>query len=121
MEELVSWLEKELPKKFKELTEDSKGKESALEKREDPNSANGQNKPNRKGDSILDRIKPRADNKNKRVKTEEGAESEAKPESPEEEGSGDRPKKDPKKVRCTFWPGCKKEDCPFVHPTEQVS
>lgn len=118
----MSWLERELPKKFKELTEGSKLKEVALEKREEFNASNGQNKPNRKNDSILDRIKPRADNKNKKAKTDEGGENEAKPEgAEEEEAQGDRKKKDPKKVRCTFWPGCKKEDCPFVHPSEQVS
>ena len=70
----------------------------------------------------MERIKPRNDPKIKRVKQDEGDEDKgAKQEPTGEEGeTTERAKKDPKKVRCTFWPSCKNTDCPFVHPSEQV-
>lgn len=30
-------------------------------------------------------------------------------------------KKDPKKIRCKKWPMCKDKECPYAHPSEQVT
>jgi hypothetical protein len=123
VEDFIVWLENELPRKFKELVAKLEPKEDTLEKREEPGSKVGPSNANgNKTGSILDRIKPRNDVKAKRVKTDEqGDETAVKQEQNEEDGARpERVKKDPKKVRCTFWPGCKNTDCPFVHPIEPV-
>ena len=121
----MAWLERELPEKFNELTHKDEGNQQTLEKREEntTNGASADNKGAKKGGSILERIKPRSDVKGKRVKSDENAEENpVKQEQTGEDGeTPERTKKDPKKVRCTFWPGCKNADCPFVHPTEPVA
>lgn len=147
---IVEFMEGDLPIKFANLTGDKvPAKAPKLEKRDKPDpkpeakpaTGNGQTKSapvttakeedkgkEEKEDKggILDRIKPRPNNnKNKRVKeTTEGAtEAPVAPVGePGREGEeGNRPRRDPAKTRCNFWPSCKNTDCPFVHPNQQVS
>lgn len=123
-EEFVNWLEKEIPKQYNEMTNQAATKEAADEPRLEKRSED-QQKPNRaeeKKGNILDRIKPRGQPKTKQVKAEAGEEQQvAEAPQQDDEHKGDKPKKDPSKVRCNFWPSCKKPDCPFAHPTEQVT
>lgn len=128
-------MEKEVPKKFNSLLSPEKKpatvkkdvKEVKLEKREVLETAEKDSKTvktaddKKEGDkekSILDRVKPRP---NKKVK--ETTKSNKKPEEPAPEDPDAKPertKRDPAKTRCNFWPTCKNEDCPFVHPAEPV-
>ena len=131
-------MEKELPVKFAGLTgEKVQSAEVKLEKREKPdvrsedrskqgkdsnhtgNKSEGKEEAKEEKGGILDRIKPRPNNiKSKRVK--ESTEGVEQPQGEVAEG-GDKPKRDPAKTRCNFWPTCKNQDCPFVHPNQQVS
>lgn len=136
-------MEKELPAKFAGLTGEKIVNETPkLEKRDKPdskaanNNIQNQNKtalannPNTtdkdegkedKG-GILDRIKPRPNNNNNKTKrTKETTDGALEPSQNETGEPGEKPKRDPAKTRCTFWPSCKNTDCPFVHPSQQVS
>lgn len=131
-------MEKELPSKFASLTgEKLPNAEPKLEKREKPDTKieeqkvipkdNSNGTQEQKTDSkeekggILDRIKPRPNNNNKVKKTKETTEGVPdQPQNEAEEGA-EKPKRDPAKTRCNFWPSCKTTDCPFVHPNQQVS
>ena len=121
----------DLPVKFASLTG---GKvptnEVKLEKREklenhndnkkdhDKESHGKKNNSEDSGNGILDRIKPRPNvNKVKKVKETTDAGAENGP----SEGTEDKPKRDPAKTRCNRWPTCKEQDCPYVHPNQQVS
>lgn len=69
-----------------------------LVKREAPEKVSG---------SILDRIHPRS------------GKVEPLTSAPDEEPK-EKPKREPGKTRCSFWPTCKNAECPFVHPKENV-
>jgi sugar-specific transcriptional regulator TrmB len=112
---LMQYMETELPSKFKALMAEKSAKNAELTKREkDESNTVTDSKP-----SIKDRIKVRTDVAEKRIKVVTSAS-----EKPEHEESPnvniEKGKKDPSKVRCTFWPGCKKPECPFVHPKDPV-
>lgn len=119
---LIAFMEGELPDKFKELFKKESSKEVTLGKRsaEDrPVDEEGKDsKP-----SIKDRIKPREDARDKRIKVAPAIHAEPAGEGVNREGlaSNGKPKKDPAKVRCNFYPSCNKPECPFVHPKEPVS
>lgn len=74
--------------------------------------------------SIKDRIKVRDDAKEKRIKVNVAAPAPAPSNGTEapkaKEDAPARAPKDPAKVRCNFYPGCKKADCPYVHPKDPV-
>ena len=135
-------MEKEVPKKFNSLiapekktnNKDIEGVEAKLEKRETLNKETKEtgekqddNKKNDKeGKSIIERVKPRPNKKvkdatksNKKTETDD-ANTKKEGETAEKGKDGERPKRDPAKTRCNFWPTCKNTDCPFVHPSEQV-
>jgi hypothetical protein len=69
----------------------------------------------------LDRIKIVNQNKDKRVKPDKEKENNTLKSEEKEESKPEKIKKDPKKIRCNFWPNCKTSDCPFVHPAESVT
>ena len=139
IKKILEFMEKELPPKFASLTgEKMASAEPKLEKREKPENKTEEKKQQAKEGNhennkqptneetkdekggILDRIKPRPNNvKTKKVKeTTEGTTEQPKDEQKE---VGDKPKRDPAKTRCNFWPSCKTEDCPYVHPSQPVS
>jgi len=117
----MAWMEDDLPKRFSELVAKEEGKGDSLGKRPiEDKPTNDDGKP-----SIKDRIKVRDDAKDKRIKVaavlarppNATTDSPADDTQPKGDGEG-RSKKDPSKVRCNFYPGCNKPDCPFVHPKE---
>lgn len=110
-------MELELPRKFEDLVLRETVTGTSLRKR----SKEDESKLNEPKLSIKDRIKVREDVKNKRIKVEAAHhEPDDQKTSVKTEGI-EKSKKDPAKVRCAFWPGCKKPECPFVHPKEAVN
>ena len=104
-------METDLPNKVQFLGKKSSNFTVELKKRNQPDEGNG----NTTKQSILQRIKPRDDIKH--VKAEiTTVEKIIEVEEPKKEKSA----KDPKKVKCNFWPSCKKPECPFAHPKEEV-
>ena len=71
--------------------------------------------------SVTSRIKLRDDAKKIPIKTEPSSQTATKGESSNPSDPASKSKKDFSKIRCNFWPNCKKEDCPYVHPKEQVN
>lgn len=114
---LINWMANELPKKFEDLVSRKSIAGTSLRKRsKEEDAQTDQSKL-----SIKDRIKVREDAKDKKIKVAavplEKIEEKIKIEGEET----DKAKKDPAKVRCSFWPGCKKPECWFAHPKEVVS
>lgn len=118
----MTWMEKDFPKKVNSLKLKEAVVATALRKRSIDDKEKVQaddNKP-----SIKDRIKVREDAKEKKIKVSVAAPA-TTPANGTESG---KPKdeaptksaKDPSKVRCNFYPGCKKAECPFVHPKDPV-
>ena len=105
-------MELDLPKQFEELVLRESLKNASLRKR----STDEQPRL-----SIKDRIKVREDVKDKRIKVEAVPSDSTDPKITGKTEDAEKTKKDPAKVRCTFWPTCKKPECPFVHPKEAVS
>ena len=110
-------MEKDLPDRFNDLVIKESIKGTTLRKRsKDEESKPSENKP-----SIKDRIKVREDVKDKRIKVASTPIDKVEEKTALKEEETEKTKKDPAKVRCNFWPSCKKTDCPFVHPKEKVS
>ena len=99
-----------MPKKVESLSLSNSNPESILKKREQVEEAGG------KQASILERVKLREDAK--KIKAE--IIHVEKPVQEEDDKKNSKFSKDPSKVRCRNYPSCKKQDCPFVHPTETV-
>lgn len=74
--------------------------------------------------SIKDRIIVREDagTGTKRIKVEavKATDGQAEDKPADTVQLTERPKKDPSKVRCHFWPNCTNKECVFVHPKEVV-
>ena len=109
-------MEKEIPLKFNSLVNPQAEtvEEPALAKRETMDE--GSKKEN-KEKNILDRVKPRPNKKTKETTENQKPKEGEEKEEPAQEG--ERKKRDPKLTRCNFWPTCKNNECPFVHPSEQ--
>lgn len=127
---ILEFMEKDLPSKFASLTgEKVASAEPKLEKREKPDTKeadkkqisqhNAQTELKDEGNEEKgERVKPRPNLKPKRVKEstdEKGEDAQTEPAD-----GAEKPKRDPSKTRCNFWPSCKNKDCPFVHPNQQV-
>ena len=110
-------MENEIPKKFNGLLNPKAEveEEPTLAKRENPGS-----KTETKEKSILERVKPRPNKKTKETTGDSNHPNQENKDKKQEKGKdGERPKRDPAKTRCNFWPTCKNKECPFVHPSEQ--
>lgn len=99
-----------MPKKVESLALSKSNPENILKKREQIEETGS------KQVSILERVKLREDAK--KIKAE--IIQVEKPVQEEDEKKNNKFSKDPSKIRCRNYPSCKKQDCPFVHPTEAV-
>jgi len=112
----MHWMSHDLPTKFEDLIVRESTTGSSLRKR----SKDEETKVEPTKPSIRDRIKVRDDAKDKKIKVAGIATDKVEEKTKVEGEETEKPKKDPAKVRCGFWPSCKKPECPFVHPKEAV-
>lgn len=112
-------MENDLPKKFDDLVLKESVRGSTLRKR----SIDDKEKPQADDakPSIKDRIKVREDAKDKKIKVAVATPANGSDAPKAKEDAPTKSQKDPSKVRCNFYPVCKKADCPFVHPKDPVS
>ena len=110
-QELLNWFGNDLPNQVQILSKKTNPDSNELKKRDQPDGIN----TNIPKQSILQRIKPRDDINH--VKAEiTTVEKVAELEEPKKE----KATKDPQKVKCNFWPSCKKPECPYAHPKKEV-